>query len=936
MKMKRLVIPVFIGLFAFASFFIIKSIHDEKDIIDMDITFKGKAARSINGALEYYAMIKGDFKTGEIDPELVNQAYLQADKIHNYRAGLNLKWASRGPDNIGGRTRALLIDKDNSKVLIAGGVSGGIFKSTNGGVSWVRKSYLASAGGLIVSCITQSTDGAIYIGTGEGYFNAMSGPNGDLTSGSRGGGVYKSTDKGETWALLASTDPSTAGNTRWYNVQSIKADPANANTLYAATYSGLMKSTDAGNTWTRLDMPDGGTLQIFVDIVISNDGKTIFTSSYSAGRSKLFRSVNGAAFTTIASTVSQITNSTRLTLAIAPSNQNYIYVCAASNGTSPYPGVHSFGGLYRSTDNGDTWVQAVAGASEAEPFGRNGHYQGQYDNCVAVDPSNPNRAFIGGVSMYIYNNGAWYKGASDNEFLDADELYKNPYYIHPDMHNIIFDTKLSPKRMYIVTDGGIFMSENYTNNYPYYKELNLYYLTTQFYAMAISTRGDIIGGTQDQGSIKIEYNGITGNSGRNILSGDGFYCEVSRVNPDMYFFESQYGNLYRSFKAAVGDPERMEIPYKTQIDGGTSSQTYYEFNTPFRLWDRLETIQVLDTNGNPKDTQIHVSKFFFAAKDGVWMTPHATEESPDTFNWFKISKNLTQRIISMEYTSDGDAVYVGTRSGSGGSLYRITGLKDNELWFDANGNFVPDSFGITTEVIGSWSSRVVTGIGVSPSNNGVVVVTLGNYINNGEHVYISKNALDPAANVTWTSIHGNLPRTPAFDAVINSQSSNQDTIIVATELGIYSTTNGGSSWTEENDGIERAPVFMLQQMKKHPWSTGYTVFAASHGMGFFETNTLDTKAGLKDRERNYHTQMSVFPNPAVSQLNIKYILNQSSEVNGYIYNINGQIVKTFVLENNLKGENQSWIRVDDLKPGTYIIRLKGESVDISDRFLIAR
>lgn len=478
MKMKRLILPLAISIIAVAVFFIVKPHMKDKKQDTFDITFKGKAARSIQGALEYYAMVKGDFETGEIDPVLVSQAYLQADRNKQYRSALNLKWESKGPDNMGGRTRALVVDKDNPNILIAGGVSGGIYKSTDGGITWVRKSYQAGPGGLIVSCINQASDGTIYFGTGEGYFNAMSGPNGDLTSGSRGGGIYKSTDRGETWDTLKSTDPTLAGNSRWLNVQSVKTDPTNPNIVYAATYSGFMKSTDAGASWTRLDMPDGGTIQIFIDIAVSPDGKTIYTASYAAGRCKLFRSRNGDPFT-VATTLSQITNTTRLTLAIAPSNPNYVYVCAASNGSSPYPGAHSFGGLYQSKDNGDTWASVIAGGSAIEPFGSNGHYQGQYDNCIAVDPSDPERVFFAGVNLYIYDKGSWYKGASDEEYSDNDQLYKNPYFVHVDMHNIVFDTKSNPKKMYIVTDGGIYSSSNYVNKYPTFKDLNLYYTTTQ-------------------------------------------------------------------------------------------------------------------------------------------------------------------------------------------------------------------------------------------------------------------------------------------------------------------------------------------------------------------------------------------------------------------------------------------------------------------------
>lgn len=927
-KLYGVLIVLIAGVFAVT---IGKKIQQNQYLKNLNIAFHDgdKSTQSIHGALEYYNMIKADPTTGKIDHLLVEQAFKDADRLSGYRAGLSMDWISRGPDNVGGRTRGLVIDKDNSNLLIAGGVSGGIFRSTNGGKSWTKIVIDANAGGLIVSCMTQAPDGTIYFGTGEGYFNSMSGPNGDLTSGSRGGGIYKSVDRGITWDSLQSTDPSKSGNSRWLNVQSIKTDPTNASILYAATSSGFMKSTNAGGSWTRLDFPDGGTNLIFIDIAVSPDGQSIFTAAYGSGRCKLFRSVNGANFTKIAETVTQITNSTRLTLAIAPSKPNVVYVCSASNGTSPYPGAHCFGGLYRTEDNGDTWTQVVAGKSEAEPFGRQGQYQGQYDNCVGVDPSNPDRVFVGGVEFYCYKKGFWYQAASLEEFTDMDGKYKNPLYIHADKHNIIFDTKSTPKKMYVVSDGGIYVSENFsTNDYPTFTSLNLYYLTTQFYAIAVSPRGDIVGGTQDNNTIKIDYSGLTGNSGSDILGGDGFYTEISKYNPNIYFYESQEGRCYRSINKGKSSEGFTWDGTNYTIDDA------FFFNTPFRLWEDKEKQTFYDTSGTPFDSMVHISKFFFAGQTGLWMTPDAVDFQGDSVRWYKISKGITQQILSIEYSSDGDAVFVGTKSFSNSALYRISGLKDKRLWFDGSGNFNPDNFGIKTELLGTWPSRSVCGIAISPSDDDVVIVTLGNYVNGLDHVYISTNALNPAASVTWKSIHGNLPRMPIYDAAINSQSNNQDTIVIATELGIWATSNGGNSWTEENEGIGRIPIFMLRQLKMHPWHKGYFIYAATHGMGIFECRTFCPNVGINDMKHDVTQSVSVYPNPVKDILNMNFNINQPSDLNALVFNIQGQVVKRFAIKNVNTGENIVKTDITGLKPGTYILKIQGINTDMMTKFLV--
>lgn len=930
MKKKSLLLTALV-VFALVSLFsFYKYQENQIEFDNLDITFKGKQARAFKDAAAYYNMIKADPSTGKIDPELVSQAHAQADKLSAYRADPLLDWVSRGPDNVGGRIRGFVVDNENPNILYASGVSGGVYKSVNAGQNWTRKTYDASAGGLIVSCMTQATDGTIYFGTGEGYFNAMSGPNGNLTSGSRGGGVYKSSDRGENWELVSSTDPLKSGNSKWLNVQSIKVDPTNNNLIYAATYSGLMKSTDAADTWTRLTMPGGSTAHIYIDIAMSNDGKTVFAASYASGLCKLHRSINGANFVQVASSVVEISRSTRLTLAIAESNQNVIYVASASNGTSPYPGTHSFGGLYKSADNGDTWTQVVAGHSEAEPFGRSGSYQGQYDNCVAVDPTDENRAFVGGVDFYSFYNNQWYQAASLEEYTDGQGLYKNPLYIHADKHNIIFDSKSSPMKMYVVTDGGVYVSDNFVGNkYPSFKGINLYLTTTQFYGLAAHPRGDIVGGTQDQNTMRIEYDGLTGNSAKDILGGDGFYAEISRYDPDIYFYESQGGRCYRS-KSRGNSREGFTI---NSDDGSYLFDVAYYFNTPFRLWEDMEWQTFMDTNGVEYDSLVHISKFFFAASQGIWMTEQAVDFNADSVKWFRISNGINTQTVSMEYSSDGDVLFVGTRTWNTGRLYRISGLKDKKLWFDASGNFDPDDFGIKTELLATWANRSTCGIGVSPSDNNTVAVALGNYVHGNDHVYISHNALDSVHLVNFTSIHGNLPSMPVFDVAFNSQSASQDTIIIASELGVYASTNGGASWTEENTGMDRAPAFMIRQYKKHPWSEGYTFFVGSHGMGIFETNSL-WSSSMIERKPYLREKLSIFPNPVNDQMNIKFILNDAKDLTGEIFNMNGSIVKKFTFGNATFGENVFQVNTSGLKRGTYLIRLRGEGSELIGRFLV--
>ncbi len=488
--------------------------------------------------------------------------------------------------------------------------------------------------------------------------------------------------------------------------------------------------------------------------------------------------------------------------------------------------------------------------------------------------------------------------------------------------------------MYIVTDGGIYFSTNFTNKYPTYGSLNINYITTQFYAVAAHTDGSILGGTQDNGSIRIEKDGLTGISGKNILGGDGFYTEISKYNSSVCFYESQYGDINRSQNKGKDD----DHDFMDDVDILTTS---LNFNTPFRLWE--DTIHY-DTFGTSYDTTIFYSKFFVAAynnnldKNGVWMTENATDFKTDTIKWFHISEGMTDfEPQCLEYTSSGNTIFIGGNVGSTGRLYRITGIKGVKYEFDAGGNFDPTAKGITTELVESWSNRTVTGLGISPSDPNTVVATLGNYISSSyDHVYISKNALDSASKVSFVSIQSNLPHFPVYDAAINSFSTNQDTIIITTDYGVFATVNGGNSWSEENNGMDRSPVYMIRQvLYKYNWGSEYMFYVATHGMGIYGTQTLAPSISVNENKYISKATMTVYPNPAINHTNVIIKSDKIQNVKTYIYNINGQIVKSF---NTKLSNTETNIRINtsSLRKGTYIIKTVGENIDLTSKFVVIK
>ncbi len=198
-----------------------------------------------------------DLETNTLDKEALLR---EQREVRNFTAqsanktstlSQDIEWEELGPDNIGGRSRTLLIDKDNDQVLYAGGVTGGLFKSTNAGATWIALRASTDIGCTNISTLLQTADGTIYIGTGND--SEGSGESSPHTGGAffPGSGIYKTTDGGETITLLESTSPaSNTLNDGWLTVNKLAARELDGTTLiYAATYGGLQISDNGGTSW---------------------------------------------------------------------------------------------------------------------------------------------------------------------------------------------------------------------------------------------------------------------------------------------------------------------------------------------------------------------------------------------------------------------------------------------------------------------------------------------------------------------------------------------------------------------------------------------------------------------------------------------------------------------------------------------------------------
>ena len=313
-----------------------------------------------------------------------------AKKSQALKKSSTLTWTQVGPDTLGGRTRALALDVTDGNTIIAGAVSGGIWKSTDSGASWTQT--LTSTQLLSVTSIAQDTrsgqENTWYAGTGEYTGNSASASGGTFY----GDGIYKSTDGGDSWTLLSSTStglPQSFDNLFDF-VWRVATDPSNSSQeeVYAAAIFGIFRSVDGGASWTQV-LSSTNTYR--TDVVVSSTGVVYAALSEPGTNAGIWRSADGVSWTDI-TPVGWSSNSYRTTLALAPSNEDILYTITDSPGDGTYDT-----SIWKYTHSTTTWEDRSANVPGFGSF-QDGNFdsQGGYDLHITVKPDDENTVYIGG------------------------------------------------------------------------------------------------------------------------------------------------------------------------------------------------------------------------------------------------------------------------------------------------------------------------------------------------------------------------------------------------------------------------------------------------------------------------------------------------------------------------------------------------------------
>jgi hypothetical protein len=898
-------------------------------------------------------------------------------QIRKMKKSKSIVFESMGPDNIGGRTRAIQTDRSNINRLWAGGVSGGLFVSSNKGNTWDRvESYFAAGANPFISSMTQTPDNTVFVATGSN------------NEGWNGNGVWYSTDFGTTWASIPGTSSCT-------EIVSSDAD----NYVWLAMSNGLKKWKlgDASLTAVTVSGASGGCAAL----QISKDGNLVVASF---GANKTYVSTNaGANFTDKSGTAANnlVPNgASRIEYAISPiknsSNRYSIYAVRTNSNLMS---------MHVSHDDGQTWSQFVGASAPPNEFDIY-RDQGTYNSIVSVVPNDPEMILIGGIDIWKWKQMV--NNPPQGGFEKISQWFvspNSPIYAHADNHEMKWDAN---NRLYIGNDGGIGISNNFGETwFP----ANRGYNVTQFYGIAFDRTGAVMGGAQDNGTLYNDFSLSTPQEFREVGGGDGFECEISFFNPRVMFSTVYYNSISRSgdkgqtFSTFVpnlpssydpaGTDQSPNHPFHSEI----FLAEYYDLNSedsvtliPTKNYAAGSIIRVPSLSSGDSITYVAPTAFYFddtldwepsltvggenfglnaatgetvsmgsdtviynvawdtvrvqdpyqswflvyvnANNGELWGTRNALRLAVTNPQWICVARNIgggNFNSVDVEFSKDLNHCYVS----SGNGVWRIDGLGSvytsdpnffSKVGYITSGSTTTNpSFTTATKI----TSTSYEGIAVNPNNGNDIICFAG--FNGVNRRSLNANMTTPSFTAL-TAI--TTPGVACYDGIIDR--NNSDIIVVGTSSGAFISTNGGASWENSSAGFEGTPVYEVRQS----WRTFLEgngrpgeIYLGTFGRGIWRSTAflgLDENGSTGNVK--FDSKLKTYPNPTRDNTTITFELANAGMVEIQVYSITGRLVKS-IRKSMDEGTNALQIEGDNLANGTYIVKFNSGKQSESVKFI---
>lgn len=758
---------------------------------------KGGIAKAKNDNPEQFIKYERDIRTlpGKDKPDYPQnyriKEFLKAHKAKSFKdlklfktAG-SISWDERGPANVQGRIRSVVVDPRDTagNTWFVGSVGGGVWKTTDGGNTW--QDLTSGLPNLSTSTIAMcnSNPDVLYVGTGEGYYNI------DAIGGS---GIWKSTDGGNTWNQLSST----TNAAQFRDVMRIVVNPNNANEVVVATshnittsssgYSKILRSTDGGNSWTETLTNKNDIQQVVAN---PSNFKNLYAAVYGKG---VYKSTDAGSTWAFSSVGLDFINLGRLELSVSPVNSQNLFLVADQNGSAMF---------YFSSDAGASW-------NKIKPDKNWLGGQGWYDNVVTADLFDQYSCYVGGIDiMKITVSGT---SITTTPITDVYHQYHQPSKgVHPDQHVItLFTLNQGQKtfRMIVGNDGGVFYSDDAGSHFSKTgKGLNV----TQFYSVDKRNGSpQYIGGTQDNGT-RLSPKGIIPDATTSwpmAVGGDGFASVWNYSNPSLLLASLYNDQIVKSTDggynfnySAPPLPENDDAPFITHLAKSNQDPDLIFTFSKAGIWRsdnfadswNLITLQSGAFDGGRSFTQVEISLVdpqvvWAATKIGPQDSVLVSTDGGFTFyktNPFNISQALRVSGFATD-PIDRNTAYVLCSAANNPKIFRTTDL--GKSWQELSG------FGSAQSSSNGFPDVAVYSLLVMPFNTNIIWA--------GTEIGIFESTDNGAS---WHPLQSNLPATSIWQMrIVNDQ------IIVA--------THGRGAWTttpSELSGYEPPKVTLGPEIK---------------------------------------------------------------------------------------------------------------------------
>jgi photosystem II stability/assembly factor-like uncharacterized protein len=683
-----------------------------------------------------------------------------------------------GPDRFAGRIRSILVHPSNADIIYAGAATGGIWKTTDGGQSWVSLDDFMPTQVIGSLAMDPADPNTIYAGTGEIFTFFAEGL--WLRGQDRGRGIFVSRDAGATWNALASTQTQ---NADWRFVNRIAIDPSSSSHLFAATGTALWESTDAGQTFRRV------LTGVFLDVKIHPLEPSNVVASRMGGPTA-FSSNFGVSWSEASFPAGTLTADTRVELAPVTQTAQRWRALVLRRAPTPASPPSRVIGLFASSNRGQTFKSI--GSPSSNWSGDCDQTNRVYTGALWVDPQEESRLLIASTHLCRTTND----GTTVTRIVAPEDL------LFTDFHAIVSQPGSSADIL-VGHDQGLRRIPDYTAASPTIEDLNNGLRTTQFHsAVADPVTQNVFGGTQDTGILL-----RNGASWTRIIHGDGSMASFGNG----FFYGARDQATVRRVEvdgsndlciSATGSAPLLESRNDSDQGCGNPPLTPFCANLTPLLIDRNDP-----------------NRLYVGCRQ-LWRTADARAGNPANVDWSSVKSADDNHVISSLDIANGNAslMWVGTRRLASTNPQDVDN-SGGRLWKSTNATNASPTF-TRMDAGKGLPGRPVADLVIDPRDSQKVYVSYAGHAAN--NVWVSSNG-----GTSFSDIGAGLPPVPVWALAVHPTQAGW--LYAGTDVGLYVSTDDGATWSATTRGPATVAISDLQWRGE---SNGLTL--ATYGRGVHE------------------------------------------------------------------------------------------------------